>query len=87
MIRYTVWYRAKLPGNLCEGAALSGDQMVMDSRCVLEGSKKLGDQQWVAGLCWRSVRAVLKVWSGNNAGVTAEEWDWQGEMGGGREPE
>lgn len=59
----------------------------MDSACILQGSRKLGDQQWVAGLCWRSVQAVLEVWSGSKAGVTAEEWRQQGEMGGGREAE
>lgn len=76
MIKYTVWYRAKLAGNLCERAALLGDQMVVDSGCVLQGSQELGDQQWVAGLCWRSVRAVLEVWSGNKAGVMAGECGW-----------
>lgn len=59
----------------------------MDSACILQGSRKLGDQQRVAGLCWMSVRAVLEVWSGSKAGVTAEEWRQQGEMGGGREAE
>ena len=52
MIKYTVCYRAKLAGNLCERAALLGDQTVMDSGCVLQASQKLGDHQWVAGLCW-----------------------------------
>lgn len=73
MIKYTVWYRGKPAGNLCERAALVGDQIVMDSGCILQVSQKLGDQQWVDGLCWGSVRAVLEVWSGDKAAVMAGE--------------
>lgn len=50
MIKYTVWYRTKLAGNFCERAALLGDQTVMDSGCILRGSQKLRDQEWVAEL-------------------------------------
>lgn len=51
MIKYTVWYRAKPAGNLCERAALVGDQMVMRSPGLTEAWRPAGGGWALLGVC------------------------------------
>lgn len=68
MIKYTVWHRAKLGGTHCERAALVGDQPVMDSGCVLQGSQETSSGGW----------ALLEVCMSRLGGLEWEQGWWCG---------